>query len=146
LSIRLTQEEESMASGQYGPGLKKCITFLIKFGKALGADKLVKIASAHVFNAFPLELLADLSEGVNQTLTVTTMLIDIPLMDSFDRDIVKVIKTGDHVRVLGKKGRVKTTGPFFSTGKPVKCKSNIHAEIEVENGIRKASFNVRLQT
>ena len=35
------------------------------------------------------------------------MVADIPIMDSFDKDIVKVIKTGDHVRVFGEKGLIK---------------------------------------
>ena len=36
------------------------------------------------------------------------MLIDIPVMDSFDMDILELIKTGDRVQVLGEKGLVKT--------------------------------------
>ena len=35
------------------------------------------------------------------------MVADIPIMDSFDKDILKVIKTGDRVRVLGEEGLVK---------------------------------------
>ena len=35
------------------------------------------------------------------------MVVDIPIMDSFDKDIIKVIKTGDHVKVFGKKGLIK---------------------------------------
>ena len=36
------------------------------------------------------------------------MLIDIPIMDAFDKDIVEVIKTGDHVKVFGEKGLITT--------------------------------------
>ena len=32
--------------------------------------------------------------------------VDIPLMDSFDKDPIKAIKTGDHVKVFGEKGIV----------------------------------------
>ena len=35
------------------------------------------------------------------------MVIDIPIMDSFDKDIIGVIKTGDHVKVFGEKGIIK---------------------------------------
>ena len=35
------------------------------------------------------------------------MVIDIPIMDSFDKDIIEVIKTGDHVKVFGEKGIIK---------------------------------------
>ena len=69
----LTREEEAMANGKCGPGMERCATFLIKYGEAFGADKLVKIASAHVFNAFPLDLLEDLTEGVDQAKTFTTI-------------------------------------------------------------------------
>ncbi|MBW1783596.1 MAG: aconitase X catalytic domain-containing protein [Deltaproteobacteria bacterium] len=68
----LSKKEEAMASGKYGPGIEKCITFLIKYGDAFDADRLVKVSSAHVFNAFPLDLLEDLTEGVNQVETLTT--------------------------------------------------------------------------
>ena len=66
----LTREEEAMATGKYGPGMEKCLTFLIKYGKAFAADKLIKVASAHVFNAFPLDLLENLTEGVDQNRSI----------------------------------------------------------------------------
>jgi phosphomecalonate degydratase small subunit len=35
------------------------------------------------------------------------MVVDIPIMDSFDKDIIEVIKTGDHVKIFGEKGIIK---------------------------------------
>jgi len=35
------------------------------------------------------------------------MVIDIPVMDSFDKEVVDIIKTGDYVRILGAKGIVE---------------------------------------
>ena len=35
------------------------------------------------------------------------MVVDIPIMDSFDKDIIEVLKTGDHVKVFGEKGLIK---------------------------------------
>ena len=35
------------------------------------------------------------------------MVVDIPIMDSFDKDIIEIIKTGDHVKVFGEKGIIK---------------------------------------
>lgn len=35
------------------------------------------------------------------------MVVDIPIMDSFDKDIVEVIKTGDHVKLFGEKGLIE---------------------------------------
>jgi predicted aconitase len=77
----LSKEEEEMATGKLGPGLERCIQFLIKFGEAFGANKFVKVASAHVFNAFPIDLLKDLTEGVDQAGTFTTI---HPFMSLFD--------------------------------------------------------------
>ncbi len=34
------------------------------------------------------------------------MVVDIPIMDSFDKDIVAVIKSGDHVKIVGDEGEV----------------------------------------
>ena len=36
------------------------------------------------------------------------MVVDIPIMDAFDKDILEVIKTGDHVKVFGEKGLITT--------------------------------------
>jgi len=88
----LTREEEAMATGKYGPGMEKCITFLIKYGKAFGADRLVKVASAHVFNAFPLDLLEDLTEGVDQAGTFTTIHPFMSLCDPLAYDKMGISK------------------------------------------------------
>lgn len=69
----LTKEEESMAKGEYGPGIERCIQLLIKYGEAFDAEKLVNIASAHVYNAFPIDLLTELTEGAGEAGTFTTL-------------------------------------------------------------------------
>jgi uncharacterized protein len=38
------------------------------------------------------------------------MVADIPIMDSFSRDITDGIKTGDHVEVCGEKGLIRVKG------------------------------------
>ena len=82
----LSKEEDKMATGKYGPGMERCSKFLIKYGEAFGADKLVTVASAHVFNAFPLDLLNELTEGVDQAGTFTTI---HPFMSLFDPLVCK---------------------------------------------------------
>ena len=62
-----------MVEGKYGPGIERCIKLLMKYGEAFGAKKLVNVASSHVFNAFPLDLLTELTEGAGQTGTFTTL-------------------------------------------------------------------------
>ena len=69
----LTREEEAMAEGKQGSGIEKCMKLLTKYGEAFGAEKLVKVASAHVFNSFPLDLFNDLTDGVDQGRTFTTI-------------------------------------------------------------------------
>jgi predicted aconitase len=69
----LTREEEEMAAGRYGAGIAKCMDILIKFGEAFGAEKMVKIASAHTMPKEPPELLKELTAGVAQTGVFTTL-------------------------------------------------------------------------
>jgi len=69
----LTREEDEMASGRRGAGIEKCMRILIRFGEAFGADKLVKLSSAHVFNAFPIDLLVEMTEGARDLGTFTTL-------------------------------------------------------------------------
>ena len=38
------------------------------------------------------------------------MVLDVPLVDSFDKDIIEIIKTGDHVKIAGEKGIVQIPG------------------------------------
>ena len=70
--MKLTPQEEAMAAGDMGPGIQRCMDILIKLGRAGGAERLVPIASAHTMPKEPLELLAEMTEGVAQTGTFTT--------------------------------------------------------------------------
>jgi predicted aconitase len=81
MTMILTKEEEAMASGKFGPGIAKCMNILKKFGEALGAEKMVKLSSAHTMPKEPPELLKEMTEGVNQTGTFTTL---HALMSAFD--------------------------------------------------------------
>jgi predicted aconitase len=80
LTVYLTTEEEAMATGKHGPGVKKCMEILIKFGEAFGAERLVRVASAHTMPKEPLELLHEMTEGVSRTGAFTTT---HPLMSAF---------------------------------------------------------------
>ena len=77
----LSRDEEEMACGKHGPGLEKCMTILIKFGEAMGAEKMVPISSAHTIPKEPPDLLMEMTEGVGQTGTFTTL---HALMSAFD--------------------------------------------------------------
>jgi predicted aconitase len=81
--MNLTKEEGAMAEGKYGPGIGRCMQLLTKYGEAFGAEKLVNIASAHVFNAFPTDLLTELAEGAGEAGTFTTLHPFMSLCDPF---------------------------------------------------------------
>jgi predicted aconitase len=69
----LTKQEDNMAEGKYGPGIERCLRLLIKYGDALGAERFVNVASAHVFMGFPIDLLTELSNGVEEAQASTTL-------------------------------------------------------------------------
>lgn len=81
--MQLTKYEQEMAAGKYGPGLKKAINILIRYGDACGAEKFVEITSAHVMPKEPPELLAQFTEGVEELPVTTTT---HPLMSAFSPD------------------------------------------------------------
>lgn len=77
----LTRDEEEMACGKQGPGLERCMNILVKFGEAMGAEKMVPISSAHTIPKEPPDLLMEMTEGVSQTGTFTTL---HAMMSAFD--------------------------------------------------------------
>ena len=70
--MKLDQYEQDMLAGRHGHGKRRCMELLIKFGEAMGADRMVPIRSAHTMPREPLELLQDLTEGVAQLGAFTT--------------------------------------------------------------------------
>lgn len=66
IKMYLTDEEKSMLAGESGPGIKRSLEILVKIGKTFGAEKMVKISSAHVMPKEPPELLRELTEGVTE--------------------------------------------------------------------------------
>jgi len=82
----LTRQEEAMLNGAYGPGIQRCMAILVKFGRAMGAEHLVPIASGHTMPKEPPELLQKLTEGVKSTGVFTTL---HSLMDGFSPESYK---------------------------------------------------------
>ncbi len=64
--MKLTDEEKSMLAGDLGPGVKRSMEILVKIGESFGAEKMIKITSAHVMPKEPPELLNELTEGVTE--------------------------------------------------------------------------------
>lgn len=76
----LTEKEKAMARGDHGPGIKRCMDILVKLGESVGAERMVPIASAHTMPKEPLELLAEMTEGVDELAAMTTL---HPCMSAF---------------------------------------------------------------
>ncbi len=62
----LTDEEKRMFQGEYGQGIQKAISLLIKFGELFGADKLIKVTGCHISPDVPDRLLEKYTEGVDK--------------------------------------------------------------------------------
>jgi predicted aconitase len=76
----LNEYEQDMLKGKHGPGKQRSMQILVKFGQAMGAEKMVPLASAHTMPKEPLELLEELTEGVNRPAIFTTL---HPTMSAF---------------------------------------------------------------
>ena len=70
-NMLLTEEEKRMVGGEYGPGVQKSLSFLIEYGEAFDAQRLVPVGSAHILPD-PLHMLEGLVEGVTQVRTLAT--------------------------------------------------------------------------
>lgn len=74
----LTDSEKRMLNGEEGPGVQKAIRFIIDYGEAFDARKLVDVHSAHILQD-PLEMLEGLSEGTQSVRPLTTLHSNPPL-------------------------------------------------------------------
>lgn len=72
-----------MAAGKHGQGIQKSINYLIKFGEALYAERMIEISSAHTMPKEPLELLQEMTEDIKNINVQTTL---HPTMSAFDPD------------------------------------------------------------
>lgn len=71
--MQLTETEQAFLAGEAGRGVQKCMQVLVNFSRAFGADKLVKIASAHVIPNIPLGLLEECTQDVDSLPVMTTL-------------------------------------------------------------------------
>ncbi len=69
----LDQDETAMVEGKFGPGVQKSMEMLVKFGTAFGAEKMVRITSAHVIPNIPIELLEQMTEGIRHPAVFTSL-------------------------------------------------------------------------
>ena len=48
----LTDEEKRMLGGEYGPGVQRSMTLLVKFGEVFDADRMLSVNHAHITGNF----------------------------------------------------------------------------------------------
>lgn len=68
----LTDEEKRMQAGEYGPGVQRALSFLVEYGQAFDAQRLVRVDSAHILPD-PVHMLGELTEGVDAVRTMATI-------------------------------------------------------------------------
>jgi len=71
--MKLTEEEKRMYDGEYGPGVQKSISLLIRYGELFGAEKLVPVAGAHISTNIPTGLLEEFTQGVSKAATFCSL-------------------------------------------------------------------------
>ena len=59
----LTDEEKRMYGGEYGPGVQKSMTLLVKYGTLFGAERMAPVHSAHITTRVPTEFVSEMTEG-----------------------------------------------------------------------------------
>ncbi len=82
----LTEEEKRMLGGEHGPGVQKALSFLVEYGEAFDAQRLVRVDSAHILPD-PVHMLHELTEGVKSVRTMATIHSLSPLTSRWVGDL-----------------------------------------------------------
>lgn len=62
-----------MLNGDFGPGVQKAMTLLVRYGQAFGADRMARVSGAHLHFHLPLDLLTDMTEGIDKLRVPSTL-------------------------------------------------------------------------
>ena len=68
----LTDEQKRMHNGEYGPGIRKAMDILVRYGDGFGAERLTRVDSCHA-GAAPRPFLDEVLEGVDRVRTPCTL-------------------------------------------------------------------------
>lgn len=68
----LSEEEKRMLGGERGPGVQKAMRFLVDYGEAFDAQKMIRVDSSHILPD-PVEWLTALTEGVEDFEVMSTL-------------------------------------------------------------------------
>jgi predicted aconitase len=90
----LTDEEKRMCQGEYGPGIQKAISLLIRYGELFGAEKMVRVTGCHISPDVPNALLEKYTEGVDKA-KPTCSLHPCLYPEETERIIGRAITEGD---------------------------------------------------
>jgi len=73
---------------------------VIPYAKGAGGAA-ISIFNANKMGNTPIGIVCQKADPIT---VESAMIIDIPVVDSFDKDVLKIIKTDDHIKILGEKG------------------------------------------
>lgn len=99
----LAAEEEKMLSGECGIAQQEALNFLIKYGDALGADRLIDVQSVHTAMAVPgqfAKILKGNYAGLNQILLCSKKRIELEKMKVFTTTHVCTVEP-EHYQQFG---------------------------------------------
>ena len=68
----LTDDEKMMLNGDFGVGAQKCMELLVQWGELFGAERMAKVANAHLSTNFPIEAMLEMSEGTDKVRALST--------------------------------------------------------------------------
>jgi predicted aconitase len=117
--VYLTQEEQRMAAGDRGPGVKRAMSLLVRYGELFGAERMVPVVQCHISPDVPNGLLLSLTEGVTRAATRCTL---HPCLypDEVETMIRRPIAASDSIAegyvTLDKKAYAERMARFFAIG------------------------------
>jgi len=68
----LTDDDKRMLDGHCGPGARKSMELLVRWGELFDAEKMVKVDNVHLEPEFPVEAMKEMSEGTEKARTFCT--------------------------------------------------------------------------
>jgi len=71
--LKLTDEQKRMCQGEYGAGVQKAMTMLVKYGNAYDAERMIRVDSAHTSPSIHPRFVSEVLAGVNDVRVPCTL-------------------------------------------------------------------------
>jgi len=70
--MQLTDQQKRMFEGEYGRGVQRAMSLLVKLGEVFGAERMVSVDRAHILADMPADFMAEMTEGLDKVTVLTT--------------------------------------------------------------------------